>query len=93
MLLRCLCNSSELVANLEQAFVQFICLPIAQLRAGLWQWCYVACKTPVHLTADTEQVIVQWISLHMLFANWALTCLALTAFAKQLCLDLFGYAA
>ena len=68
---------------MEQVFVQFICLSIAQL----WQhlvgavrdWSYFFCETPVHLAAETEQVIVQFICLHMLSANWTLTCVALAA--------------
>ena len=47
-------------------------------RAG----CYLACVTPVHLAAEIEQVIVQFICLHMLFANWTLTCLALAALGR-----------
>ena len=34
-------------------------------------WCYLPRVNPVHLAADTEKVIVQFIYLHMLFTNWA----------------------
>ena len=47
--------------------------------AALRHWCYLACATPVHLAADTEQVTVKSIYLHILFANWTLTCLASAA--------------
>ena len=56
------------------------CSTLGKLR----HWCYLACVTPVHLAADTEQVIVQFIYLHMLFANWTLTCLALAALGTLL---------
>ena len=40
-------------------------------------WCYLPCVNAVHLAADTEKVIVQFIYLHMLFINW--TCLVSAA--------------
>ena len=43
------------------------------------QCCYLACVNPVELAIVTEQVIVQFICSHMLFANWTLTCLASAA--------------
>ena len=33
-------------------------------------WCYLPRVNAVHLAADTEKVIVQFIYLHMLFINW-----------------------
>ena len=40
----------------------------------------------MHLVAETEQAIVQFICLHLLFGNWTLTCLALAALRTLVCL-------
>ena len=44
MLLPCLCDSSSLVANFEEVFIQFICL-----STGL------DCVAPVHLVATLSK--------------------------------------
>ena len=78
MLLPCLCDSGSLLANFEEVFIQFICLSIGQLRQHLGTGLPRLCSSSA-FGCYTEQVIVQFIDLHMLLANWILTCLASAA--------------
>ena len=45
--------------------------------AAFRHWCYLPCVNPVHLAADTEKIIVEFIYLQMLFTDW--TCLVSAA--------------
>ena len=45
--------------------------------AAFRHWCYLPYVNPVHLAADTEKIIVEFIYLHMLFTDW--TCLVSAA--------------